>query len=387
MSPYEFDPDTNMNPINPDTQAFQQGQAAAADLAASQAQAQATQPPPATQAPNSGWTYPDLTNMTSMQRERWLFDAICAFGRTCEQNTTFQQTTTQALQQLMSSKEPKVTLPREKEPRKFNGKADQVVPWVREVRAAVELHKKAFTSEYQKCLWASSYLADGMPISWYNVLDIHKDLPGSPLQDWDRFLGEFKRRFESPSLILQKTREIERIKQTGSCATYTALFGEILVYLDLSEETKIHYFKRGLKSDVLKALAPIVNKPTVLESYADLATTVDNELWAADFDHREQKKSQGRSSHTNSWNSAPVVSTSTAPASAPVPSISASNNVIPMEVDTIHRGPLSPQEKQHRRDLGLCLYCGKGKHLATNCPNKSFKAQRASKAAPSAGKA
>ena len=119
MSPYEFDPDTNMNPINSGTQAFQEGQAAAA----AQAQAQAAQPPPEAQAPNPL----DPTTTSTAQCDKWIFDIISAFGRTCKQSTTYQQTTAEAFRQLVSSKESKVILSHKKEPHKFDGRADQVV--------------------------------------------------------------------------------------------------------------------------------------------------------------------------------------------------------------------------------------------------------------------
>jgi hypothetical protein len=60
-----------------------------------------------------------------------------------------------------------------------------------------------------------------------------------------------------------------------------------------------------------------------------------------------------------------------------------------MEVDAIRHGPLSAEEKQCRRNLGLCNYCGSENHIAKTCPNKSSyaKANEVKKAGPSSGKA
>lgn len=33
-------------------------------------------------------------------------------------------------------------------------------------------------------------------------------------------------------------------------------------------------------------------------------------------------------------------------------------------------GPLTPQEKERRRKLGLCIYCGETGHVIRNCPIK-----------------
>ena len=53
------------------------------------------------------------------------------------------------------------------------------------------------------------------------------------------------------------------------------------------------------------------------------------------------------------------------------------------------RGPLPQAEKDRRLREGLCMYCGKGKHSADDCPNKSDKAKArdAARRAASSGKA
>ena len=42
---------------------------------------------------------------------------------------------------------------------------------------------------------------------------------------------------------------------------------------------------------------------------------------------------------------------------------------MPMEVDAVRPGRVTPEERERRRALGLCYYCGKDKHQAINCPN------------------
>jgi len=65
----------------------------------------------------------------------------------------------------------------------------------------------------------------------------------------------------------------------------------------------------------------------------------------------------------------------------------------PMEIDATKtgkpRGPLTPEERQRRKDLKLCLYCGGTNHNANSCPNmpEAAKKRFASKKAPPSGKA
>jgi hypothetical protein len=44
----------------------------------------------------------------------------------------------------------------------------------------------------------------------------------------------------------------------------------------------------------------------------------------------------------------------------------------PMDIDGARPRfrPLSPEERQQRWNLGLCMYCGQPGHIAISCPNK-----------------
>jgi hypothetical protein len=48
-----------------------------------------------------------------------------------------------------------------------------------------------------------------------------------------------------------------------------------------------------------------------------------------------------------------------------------------MEIDASRsRGPLSDDEKAHRREHNLCMWCGKAGHYADSCPlNKNAKSK------------
>ena len=75
--------------------------------------------------------------------------------------------------------------------------------------------------------------------------------------------------------------------------------------------------------------------------------------------------------------------TTTAPAAAttvqvstrtPSTTLSTATGTHPGPMDTsVTRGPLSPEEKAHRRTQGLCLYCGQPGHIAINCPSGNKK--------------
>jgi hypothetical protein len=61
-----------------------------------------------------------------------------------------------------------------------------------------------------------------------------------------------------------------------------------------------------------------------------------------------------------------------------------SNGAVPMEIDAVRRGPISPSEKERRRKN----YCGHGQRFVNDYPNKSAKAKaKDKKVNPSSGKA
>jgi hypothetical protein len=49
------------------------------------------------------------------------------------------------------------------------------------------------------------------------------------------------------------------------------------------------------------------------------------------------------------------------------------SSVPAVEIDAIHRGPLSEAEKRRRRENHLCLYCGSNQHLRAVCPVAAIK--------------
>jgi hypothetical protein len=44
-----------------------------------------------------------------------------------------------------------------------------------------------------------------------------------------------------------------------------------------------------------------------------------------------------------------------------------------MDLSALKGGKITPEERKHRRERGLCMYCGDARHFAASCPRK-FKA-------------
>ncbi|THG93431.1 hypothetical protein EW026_g7806 [Hermanssonia centrifuga] len=137
-----------------------------------------------------------------------MMNAVIALGRHQGQFAEYQarangllDTLTQRLVDPQS--QPRPPLPtgqvRFHEPRVFNGKAEEVVPFLREIKNAVHLQRRVLLDDYDKVIYMSTYLKDGSPSSWYNALDVRR----SPLLfNFEGFVEDFKHHFEDSDLLL-----------------------------------------------------------------------------------------------------------------------------------------------------------------------------------------
>ncbi|KAJ3007948.1 hypothetical protein NUW54_g3346 [Trametes sanguinea] len=106
-----------------------------------------------------------------------------------------------------------------REPRMFSGKADDVEPFIREVKACVQLQRSGFVTDEDKTLYFSLYLKPGAAESWYNAIRINQ--PGL-LMNFDAFVRAFVKRFQTTDLAAKYLTKIESLRQTGSAASNEA---------------------------------------------------------------------------------------------------------------------------------------------------------------------
>lgn len=267
-----------------------------------------------------------------------------------------------------------------REPRTFNGKADQVHAFIRDIRACIELQVDAFFSDRRRALYLSLYLGESA-IAWYNAITVSPERKYL-LDDFEALLSDFEAHFLNVNLVRKAHRDLENLRQTGSVSAYASRFREILVYLNLSEETKIEQFYSGLKDPIKDNLSGQMSIPTEsLDNYIEYCIRIDDRLHERELERRHDSKSgTNRSRDQRHQNSNRVPAQTARPLYT---DSSAQSQHTPMEIDAVRQGPLSEDEKTRRRKEGLCLYCGQGDHIISKCPNmsdrvkKSFEQRRA----------
>lgn len=271
-----------------------------------------------------------------------------------------------------------------RDPRKFSGKASEVNSFLRDLDAHFRLQH--IDSSLDRADFMSMYLGDGSPSSWYNALVQTK----SPdLKDWNHLRAAFVKHFQDPNIITNYLHKLEALRQTGSASDYANKFQEYMSYLHWPDEMQIEQFDRHLKYDLAKALlrTPRLKK---IDEWIPIVVETDGAMYALEVEmRRESKSTNAKSGSSNQQRHDrapphPYVSHTTQSASAP----SGSNDTVPMDVDAMRRGPLMKEEKDHRKRLDLCLYCGQAGHRIAQCPNGAKAKPSTKKAAPaSSGKA
>ncbi|OMH79044.1 Retrotransposon-derived protein PEG10, partial [Zancudomyces culisetae] len=154
-------------------------------------------------------------------------------------------------------------------------------------------------------------------------------------------------------------RQLRKLRQLGSAATYATDYRRISTLMSWNVAALCSQFYEKLKEEFKDLLARF-DRPDICSEIIDLAIIIDNRL----FERNLEKTFCPRLMHIqNLDNSTP-----------------SKNNLIvitqprvqQMEIDGAlsHRPPLTQTEKQRRRDLNLCLYCGNPDHELSSCPRR-----------------
>ena len=264
-----------------------------------------------------------------------------------------------------------------KDPCQFTGKASDIEAFLNEITNYIYLQHRQITTDYEKSLLLSLYLADSNPKSWYQAI---KNSMPDLLHDFNLLLEDFRRHFGNSDLKSMAYCKIKALQQTGSCAAYASHFCELVVYLDWTDKSKIAAFKEGLKDQVCDLLIMVCPKPTIFDEFIKICIELDNAIHENELDKHRAKSGSTLDTADHIYPNQtyhlpiPYYSTTATTPSTDMPALLPSE---PMSINATktRRGPLTQAEHDHHHANNLCLYCG-GNHFINICPNMSNAAKK-----------
>jgi hypothetical protein len=268
-------------------------------------------------------------------------------------------------------------------PEKFDGSRDPTHNKVRNFISQCELffhNHPAYLDDSDKIDFASSYCTGDA----YTFISSYKSLPNFDdtlpenlwLSDWSKFKEKFEAVFGDVDRVATDARRLALLKQTSSVSDYATSFHRYSVTLGWNDQALRFHFYQGLKDHVKDELAK-EDECLSLTELIELATKIDNR-WH--LRNRERRNHQDGRPALKGY--VPSRLTLPRPQVSRSPAQNSSNHnwspAIPvsdrMQIDAnrrtpfVLRGPLTQEEKDRRRRLNLCNYCGLAGHIVQNCP-------------------
>lgn len=237
--------------------------------------------------------------------------------------------------------------PRLPPPASYSGEPHLCQSFLAKCSLFFALQPLAFPTEQSKVALVITLLS-GRAGLWGTVVWEHKHPCCSSFQ---AFSDELKKVFDRAVAGREAARVLADLKQGSRSVTdYSIEFRTLAAECKWNEEAQWDMFLHGLADRIQKEIFAL-DLPTDLDGLIELAIRVDARL-----QRRDQRVQQS------------LVPESTACFPVfPSATVSPAFDPEPMQVG---RTRLSREEKDRRRTLGLCLYCGAAGHIAAQCPVK-----------------
>ena len=177
-----------------------------------------------------------------------------------------------------------------------------------------------------------------------------------------------------PERRLRASHEIQTIKQRNRpFADFMVDFRRLQIDVDFNESALKSLLYQAISDELRQALVhQTFSDDLPFADYVSALSSIDHKLRAAAALSRPFRFS-GFSDNQRS-SSRPFVPSSSRPfvpsAGDPMDLSSTQTPAAPTSARPVTRGPLSLEERTHRMANNLCLYCGKGGHIARECPSR-----------------
>lgn len=182
------------------------------------------------------------------------------------------------------------------------------------------------------------------------------------LTSWENFSAVMSEMHGDQHQLDEINHKLNRLRQTGPMSLYLSQFRTLSARSGWNEPALLSRFKEGLSEEIKTILVPQWHALGTLRQAQAAATTAYQNHQARS---RHQKASPRTQVSFPNWPRRTQTPASSSPTTA-----SASSSAGPMDLDTMRVKHITAEEKQRRREKGLCLYCGGSNHFAGDCPVK-----------------
>ena len=227
-------------------------------------------------------------------------------------------------------------------PRIFDGRSSEVEGFLNEMDDCVYLQRKNLKVERDKCYYFGRYLKDGSLVDWFLNL---KQTRSPLLDNFMAFQMQFKAHFGTSDETGLFLRKLHDHTQTGAVHSYISKFHNIILHLELSKQTKILEFHRGLKDELKKSLIGVA-VPATLEQFKPKDIQINNDLHEYNL---EKKNPKSKTSSINLVPSNYHSTMSTSSTSITPRPIIPGTEVIPMEVDATFQNRIKLTADERKR--------------------------------------
>ena len=197
----------------------------------------------------------------------------------------------------------------------------------------------------------------GSAKTWYAYVRNPSTPVAERVETYEEFVEGLRAHFTPMDPVKIARDQLADLKQTGSVRDYTARFRELNTRIPkMSEDERLDRYVRGLKPRTRREVE--IREPATYNDAAKLAEKLDIAMERAFGDTRKTYSYPNKQS----------------PGSDPMPMVLGAMQTPPpppkpnSKGNLKHKGRLTPAERNRRKELNLCSYCGSKDHAIDACP-------------------